>query len=71
MNAWLSFSLTPVQSFLQAARTVRDLKVGSKLLSYLAGQAFDAAQPRAAELSTRHSAASLTLPNRFVVCYET
>ena len=78
MNAWLSFSLTPVQSFLQAARTVRDLKVGSELLSYLVGQAFAAAcnaggkplypirsdSPDRAH-DWRH------LPNRFVVRYET
>ncbi|HOM80971.1 MAG TPA: type III-B CRISPR-associated protein Cas10/Cmr2 [Armatimonadota bacterium] len=72
VNAWLSFSLTPVQSFLQAARTVRDLKVGSKLLSYLAGQAFDAACAAGGRaLYPAHSGDWHNLPNRFVVCYET
>jgi CRISPR-associated protein Cmr2 len=34
-RALLSFSLTPVQSFIEAARSVRDLKSGSALLSHL------------------------------------
>ena len=37
--AFLSFSLGPVQSFIAAARTVRDLWTGSYLLSYLTFQA--------------------------------
>ncbi len=42
-TTWLSFSLTPVQRFVEAARTVRDLKAGSRLLSHLTFQAFKAA----------------------------
>jgi len=42
-KALLSFSLTPVQSFIEAARTVRDLKAGSELLSHLTWQALKAA----------------------------
>lgn len=41
-EALLSFSLTPVQRFIEAARTVRDLKAGSKLLSHLTWQALQA-----------------------------
>jgi CRISPR-associated protein Cmr2 len=41
INCWLSFSLTPVQKFIEAARTVRDLKTGSELLCYLVGRAID------------------------------
>lgn len=41
-EALLSFSLTPVQRFIEAARTVRDLKAGSKLLSHLTWQALSA-----------------------------
>lgn len=37
--AFLSFSLGPVQSFISAARTVRDLWSGSMILSHLAFQA--------------------------------
>jgi CRISPR-associated protein Cmr2 len=36
---WLSFSITPVQDFIAAARTVRDLKTGSQLLVHLVGEA--------------------------------
>ncbi|NLJ36162.1 MAG: type III-B CRISPR-associated protein Cas10/Cmr2 [candidate division WS1 bacterium] len=43
-SAMLSFSLTPVQDFVEAARTVRDLKAGSWLLSHLTYQAFDRAR---------------------------
>lgn len=38
-RAFLSFSLGPVQGFISAARTVRDLWSGSMILSYLAFQA--------------------------------
>src|SRR5438477_2168072 len=38
-KAFVSFSLGPVQSFIEAARSVRDLWTGSYLLSYLTFQA--------------------------------
>jgi CRISPR-associated protein Cmr2 len=38
-NAFVSFFLGPVQSFIETARTVRDLWTGSYLLSYLTFQA--------------------------------
>lgn len=34
-QTWLSFSITPVQRFIEAARTVRDLKTGSEILCWL------------------------------------
>ena len=37
--AFLSFSLGPVQTFIAAARTIRDLWAGSYLLSWLTFQA--------------------------------
>ena len=40
---WLSFSLGPVQSFISTARTVRDLWIGSYLLSWLTAHAARAA----------------------------
>lgn len=39
---WVSVSLTPVQGFIEAARTVRDLSVGSEILCYLTAVAIRA-----------------------------
>lgn len=41
-QALLSFSLTPVQSFIEAARSVRDLRAGSAILSHLTLTALEA-----------------------------
>ncbi|MCZ7652532.1 MAG: type III-B CRISPR-associated protein Cas10/Cmr2 [Thermoanaerobaculia bacterium] len=46
---WISFSLTPVQRFVEAARTVRDLKTGSALLSHLVNEAVKAGKRAGAE----------------------
>lgn len=43
-NALFSFSLTPVQGFIEASRSVRDLKSGSALLSHLTEVALQAAK---------------------------
>ena len=48
--ALLLFSLSPVQSFIQAARSVRDLWTGSTLLSWLT---FQAMEPVLARISHR------------------
>lgn len=41
---WLSFSITPVQGFIESARTVRDLAVGSHLICYQVGEAIRAGE---------------------------
>lgn len=41
-KTWLSFSITPVQRFIEAARTVRDLKTGSEILCWLTNAAIKA-----------------------------
>lgn len=80
VSAWVSFSITPVQSFVQAARTVRDLKVGSRLLSYLTAKAYEAASTHAQNtggdvlyprLLAQGSQWWESLPNRFVVRFPT
>jgi len=74
---WLSFSITPVQAFVGAARTVRDLRVGSALLSYLTGEAIIAGlglggtllfpQVGRADIETARKTGQLSIPNRFLM----
>src|SRR5262245_50113999 len=45
-NAFLLFTLGPVQGFIKAARTVRDLWAGSYLLSYLTFRAMNVVADR-------------------------
>ncbi len=47
---WLSFSVTPVQGFITASRTVRDLATSSEILCHLVGAAIDAAWLAGGEL---------------------
>lgn len=54
-RAYLLFTLGPVQSFIEAARTLRDLWTGSYLLSWLVSQAIN-------ELLTKQPAAELIMP---------
>ncbi len=49
-TCWLSFSITPVQSFIEAARTLRDLSVGSALLVTLTAEAIRAGQQAGGKL---------------------
>ena len=73
MSVYLSFSLTPVQRFIAAARSVRDLALGSALLTELVGIALTAAQNeggtpvfpaiRATELPD-------SIPNQFLVRFD-
>lgn len=79
-STWLSFSLTPCQGFIAAARTVRDLKVGSALLSHLVRVAILAGingSPRGQLLYPvvngtilSGPAEDLHLPNRFLMAFE-
>ena len=78
-SSWLSFSLTPVQGFIAAARTVRDLKVGSALLSHLVRVAIKGAQTKGGGLLypsvdpgvLNGPAEELHLPNRFLMSFTT
>jgi CRISPR-associated protein Cmr2 len=70
---WLSFSLTPVQRFIEAARTVRDLKTGSALLSYLVGRAYAACRacqgtPLFPILKNPNQAENI--PNQFIMSFD-
>ncbi|MGD9496504.1 MAG: type III-B CRISPR-associated protein Cas10/Cmr2 [Armatimonadota bacterium] len=73
-EALLSFSLTPVQRFIEAARTVRDLKAGSKLLSHLTWRALQAVGQAGGE--PMFPAVDLTggepdsIPNRFLARFQ-
>lgn len=49
---WMSFSISPVQGFIEASRTVRDLWSGSYLLSWLTARAMATALDGGAELAT-------------------
>lgn len=46
----LSFSITPVQRFIEAARTVRDLKTGSEILCWLTDRAIRAGKEKGGSL---------------------
>lgn len=69
-DALMLFSVTPVQRFIEAARSVRDLTAGSRILSYMANEAFRAGReaggtpvyPRPIDGETHAS-----FPNRFVM----
>lgn len=74
-RAFLAFTLGPVQSFIAAARSVRDLWTGSFLLSWLTYEAMAPVRdcpearivsPGAAEELGQKSLLSPDLPNRFV-----
>jgi CRISPR-associated protein Cmr2 len=71
--AFLALSLGPVQTFVRAARTVRDLWTGSYLLSWLTRQAMEPVLAMGAELvfpaNPREALSDLRspcLPNRFL-----
>lgn len=74
-RAFLAFTLGPVQTFIAAARTVRDLWTGSFLLSWLTYEAMEPVRqcadariisPGTAQKLTRKDLLSPDLPNRFV-----
>src|SRR5262245_43725798 len=74
-RAFLAFTLGPVQSFIAAARSVRDLWTGSFLLSWLTYEAMEPVRkvagarivsPGAAKELKRDALLSPDLPNRFV-----
>lgn len=68
-KAVLSFSIGPVQEFIIAARTLRDLAVGSRLLSYLAGRAIEAVRSRGGEFifpAIEPGNLPESLPNTFI-----
>jgi hypothetical protein len=72
---WFSFSITPVKGFLRAAKTVRDRKNGSQLLSFLAKSAID--RGRAPDLGGEllfpmlEEDDTLNIPNQFVMTFPT
>ena len=73
-ECWLSFSITPVQGFIEAARTVRDLAVGSRLLSIMVGEAIQAGRAsRGSLLFPAQSAGDdrSSLPNQYVMIFRT
>jgi CRISPR-associated protein Cmr2 len=72
-GAWLSFSITPVQKFIEAARTVRDLRTASRLLSHLTQVAIKKAQHGGGTLlypSFSPVNPPESIPNQFVVVFE-
>ena len=50
VKVWLSFAITPVQRFIEAARTVRDLKTGSEILCWLTSTAICAGKNSGGQL---------------------
>lgn len=72
-GALLSFSLTPVQSFIEAARTVRDLKAGSRILAHLIYQAYKACSVAGAEalypMADKSNGEPQSIPNQFVMLF--
>jgi len=73
-ECWLSFSITPVQGFIEAARTVRDLAVGSRLLSIMVGEAIRAGRDSQGKLLFPALSADddrSSLPNQYVMTFRT
>lgn len=71
---WLSFSLTPVQGFIEASRTVRDLAVGSTLICTIVGAALQACRQQGGAALfpvTSSSAVDMAIPNQFVWMFAT
>ncbi len=68
---WVSFAITPVQGFIEAARSVRDLKTGSEMICVLVEAAIEAGRLAGGKLlypvvdrpPHRH------IPNQFVICF--
>jgi len=63
IECWMSFSVTPVQVFIEGSRTVRDLAVGSLILSGIARAALDAAGGKAVFPA---DGAGNAIPNTFI-----
>jgi CRISPR-associated protein Cmr2 len=71
MSAWLSFTITPVQGFVEAARTVRDLRVGSDILCLLAHAAYQAATAIGAPRPVLPASPDRAhMPNTFLLEYD-
>lgn len=68
-KALLAFSLGPVQTFIQGARTVRDLKSGSALLCYLVGKAIDAGKA-AGGRPLYPVLGAQSIPNQFTMSFD-
>lgn len=71
-KALLSFSLTPVQGFIEASRSVRDLKAGSVILSDLTMAAIDAAKSAGGQLlfpAEPPPGGASGIPNQFIARY--
>ncbi len=69
-KTWLSFSITPVQSFIESARTVRDLAVGSLLLDFLVGEALRAGQEAGGSPLYPTATKSGARPNQFLLSFD-
>ena len=66
-SVWLSFSLTPVQGFIEASRTVRDLSVSSRIISHLVFAALEAS--KGDRMFPGKTATEEAIPNQFVVSF--
>lgn len=74
-QTWLSFSITPVQGFISASRSVRDLAVSSELLGHMVGAAIDAGWSYGGELlfpyiERDEGTRKPHIPNKFIMLFD-